>query len=71
MPDATHAARTWHPEDMARDPSKWLLLSELFAAGKIEMEVKDFVDLLTRHRSFAEFHFRRRMDLEMAERTVN
>jgi hypothetical protein len=57
MPDAGHAPRSFHPEDMVRDRSQWPLLSEMLLSGQVE--TKQFVEFMSAHRAFAEWHFRR------------
>ena len=57
MPDASHAPRSFHPEDMVRDRSLWPLLSDYLLSGRIE--TRQFVAFMTTNRDFAEWHFRR------------
>jgi hypothetical protein len=57
MPDATHAPRSFFPEDMVRDRSLWPVLSDYLVSGKVE--TKRFVEFMSTHRDFAEWHFRR------------
>jgi hypothetical protein len=57
MPDATHAPRSFHPEDMVRDRSLWPALSRQLVSGTVE--TKRYIEFLVTHRDFAEWHFQR------------
>jgi hypothetical protein len=54
---ATYAYRSFSMEEMARDRSQWPMLSDLLVSGQVE--TKRFVEFMSSHRDFAEWHFRR------------
>jgi hypothetical protein len=57
MPDATHAPRSFHIDDMVRDRSLWPVLSDYLVSGRVE--TKQFVEFMNANREFASWHFRR------------
>jgi hypothetical protein len=56
MPDATHAPRSFFPEDMVRDRSLWPALSAHLVSGQVE--TKAYIEFMATNREFAEWHSR-------------